>query len=132
VGRRHLRGEVIADETGEPRVIFRTPNWEDYVHVAFTEIRACGASSVQIVRRQRAMLDNLLRSLPEHRHASLQGELGLLDRIVDELYRYPEDRALARVPDPQGLGIGHGVRGRTGPGPLALPLHGAFRQVISR
>ena len=69
VGKRHLRGEVIADETGEPRVIFRTPNWEDFVHVAFTEIRACGASSVQIVRRQRAMLDNLLHSLPEHRHA---------------------------------------------------------------
>jgi uncharacterized membrane protein len=104
VGKRHLRGEVIADETGEPRVIFRTPNWEDYVHVAFTEIRACGASSVQVVRRQRAMLDNLLRSLPEHRHASLQGQLGLLDRIVDENYPYPEDRALARMSDPQGLG----------------------------
>jgi hypothetical protein len=28
----------------------------------------------------------------------------LLDRTVEELYRLPEDLALARVPDPQGLG----------------------------
>lgn len=104
VGRRHLRGELIADATGEPRVIFRTPNWEDYVHVACTEIRACGASSVQIVRRQRALLENLLRTLPAYRHAALQEQRDLLDRLVDEVYRNSEEQALARIPDVQGLG----------------------------
>jgi hypothetical protein len=30
--------------------------------------------------------------------------LGLLDQIIDRLYLSPEDRALARTPDMQGLG----------------------------
>ncbi len=34
VGRRSLRGEVILDDFGRPRLIFRTPNWEHYVQVA--------------------------------------------------------------------------------------------------
>ena len=34
-------------------LILRTPNWEDFVHIACTEIRACGAGSVQIPRRLR-------------------------------------------------------------------------------
>jgi uncharacterized membrane protein len=45
VGQRKLRGEVIVDESGRPRVIFRTPNWEHYVQVACSEIRACGAGN---------------------------------------------------------------------------------------
>jgi uncharacterized membrane protein len=104
IGRRQLRGEIIADEGGEPRVIYRTPNWGDFVHVACTEIRACGATSVQIMRRLRAMLEDLLRVLPPHRHASLNLQLTLLDRTIEAAYAFPEDRALARIPDVQGLG----------------------------
>ena len=50
-------------------MIYRTPNWEDFVHVACHEIRACGAGNVQVARRMRAMLDNLVASLPPYRHA---------------------------------------------------------------
>ena len=50
------------------------------------------------------MLENLVASLPAHRHPVLRQELDLLDRTVEELYRLPEDLALARVPDSQGLG----------------------------
>lgn len=110
LGHRQLRGEALPDDRGEPRVIFRTPNWEDYVHVACTEIRACGANSVQIARRLRAMLENLVRSLPERRHAALKGELDVLDRTIETLYGQPEDLALARIADSQGLGATPGVR----------------------
>jgi uncharacterized membrane protein len=79
VGLRKLRGEVILDDDGKLRFIFRTPNWEDYVHVACTEIRACGANNVQIARRMRAMLENLRSTLPEHRRAALETQLELLD-----------------------------------------------------
>jgi uncharacterized membrane protein len=51
-------------------VIEFVPQVGDFVHVAFTEIRACGANNVQIARRMRAMLGNLVRTLPESRHAS--------------------------------------------------------------
>jgi uncharacterized membrane protein len=104
VGKRQLRGESIADETGRPRVIYRTPNWEDFVNLSCVEIRACGASSVQIARRLRAMLDNLIASLPAHRHAALLDERRRLDLTLEPLYRLPEDLALARIPDTQGIG----------------------------
>ena len=110
VGTRHLRGELVPDATGEPRVIFRTPNWEDYVHVACTEIRSCGAGNVQVMRRMRAMLNNLTDVLAPHRHPALGVEVGLLDRVVESSFALPEDRALARVPDPQGLGGGSAGR----------------------
>ena len=110
VGQRHVRSEEILDKAGEPRLVFRMPNWEDFVHLTCTEIRHCGAGSVQVVRRLRSMLENLMQTLPPHRHAELRQQLDLLDRSIDGQYAYPEDRALARIPDPQGLGGVLGVR----------------------
>ena len=104
VGQRKLRGEVIVDGSGRPRVIFRTPNWEHYVQVACSEIRACGAGNFQVARRMRAMLENLRRTLPEHRHAALDTELDLLDWAIQTHFSRPEELALARTPDSQGLG----------------------------
>ena len=104
VGKRHLRTDEIPAASGQLRVIFRTPNWEDFVHLAFREIRSCGSSNFQIVRRLRAMIDNLLRTLPPHRHAALQQELRLLDREIERNFRYPEDLALARIADFSGVG----------------------------
>ena len=106
VGKRHLRTDGILGKSGELRVIFRTPNWEDFVHLAFSEIRACGSKNLQIVRRLRAMIDNLMHTLPAHRHAALLQELSLLDREIDKNFVYPEELALARIADAQGLG-GH-------------------------
>ena len=110
VGGRSLHGQEIIDAEGLTRVVFRTPNWEDYVHITFREIRYCGATSLQIVRRLRSMIENLLESLPEHRHPALGEELELLDRAITKNHVFPEDLALARVPDSQGLG---GSSGKT-------------------
>jgi uncharacterized membrane protein len=112
VGNRHLRGAEIADQAGQRRVIFRTPNWEDFVHISCNEIRTCGAGSVQIARRMRALLENLASSLPEHRHAALRLEADLLDRMLQKLYEFPEDLALARIADTQGLGVSSGPSSR--------------------
>jgi uncharacterized membrane protein len=109
-GNQNLRTDEILEKSGKLLVIFRTPNWEDFVHLAFTEIRQCGAQNMQIARRLRAMIENLIQTLPKHRHSALQRELQLLDRDVEKYFTYPEDLALARVGDPQGLGgaSGHG------------------------
>ena len=109
-GNQNLRTDEILDKSGRLLVIFRTPNWEDFVHLAFTEIRQCGAQSMQIARRLRAMIENLIQTLPKHRHPALQRELDLLDRDIERHFALPEDLALARVGDPQGLGgaSGHG------------------------
>jgi uncharacterized membrane protein len=104
VGKRRLHDEIVHDSAGQVRLVLRTPNWDDFVHIAFTEIRACGANNVQIARRMRAMLENLIRSLPVSRHAALRAQIDLLDRTLPDHYSLAEDLALARVPDSQGLG----------------------------
>lgn len=120
VGLRHASREEIRDEAGELRLVFRTPNWADFVHLACTEIRHFSVGSVQIMRRVRSMLENLIHTLPPYRHAELHKQLELLDRAVERHYTFAEDRALARIPDPQGLG---GVVGLQG-GPLARSSEG--------
>ena len=45
--------------------------WEDYVHLAFDEIRMAGAGSPQIARRLRAALEDLLTVAPLERKCAL-------------------------------------------------------------
>ena len=104
VGRRHLHDDVINDASGKPRVIFRTPNWDDFVELSCREIRLYGAENYQIARRLRAMLENLTATLPDNRRQALAKELGLLDQTLEALNLLPDDLALARTPDLQGLG----------------------------
>lgn len=104
VGGRDLRNEYVRDERGNLRVVFPTPNWEDFVQLTCREIRIYGAENLQIARRLRAMIDNLEEVLPESRKKALRLERDLLDRMIDKVYLLPEDIALARIADTQGLG----------------------------
>ena len=103
-GRRELRTDYVPGSDGALRLILRTPNWEDFVHLTFTEIRFYGASNIQIARRLRASIMNLMSTLPVERHAALQQELNLLDQMLERSYVCPEDLAQARIADSQGLG----------------------------
>lgn len=110
VGRRRLDDERVRDRKGRLRLLYRTPDWQDFVQLAVTEIRQFGATSIQIARRLRAMLENLIQTLPEERVALLRHELQLLHRSAERFFTEPEDRALAEVSDYQGVG---GKQGRT-------------------
>jgi uncharacterized membrane protein len=104
VGERNLKDDFLRDSKGTPRVILRTPNWEDFVQLTCREIRLYGAGNFQIARRMLAMLDNLIGTLPAVRSPPLVAERELLIRMIDKLYLLPEDAAIARIPDTQGLG----------------------------
>ena len=104
VGRRHLQEDALLDESGELRLIFQTPNWDDFVQLSLSEIRLYGAGNFQVSRRLRAMIENLLESLPENRRPALLRELDLLDRALPKLHEFAEDLDLARTADFQGLG----------------------------
>jgi uncharacterized membrane protein len=106
VGQRHLRGETILDATGRPRLILRTPNWEDFVQLSCSEIRYYGASNFQVARKLHAMLLSLMDELPPYRAPALQREIDLLDWTLDGTFSLPADRELAKIADSQGLG-GH-------------------------
>jgi uncharacterized membrane protein len=55
------------EEDGELRVIVPAQRWDDYLSLGVTEIREYGATSIQVVRRLRAMLLALSESvLPEY------------------------------------------------------------------
>lgn len=111
VGTRHLRTDEILDISSQLRVIVRTPNWDDFVHMAFSEIRACGANNLQIVRRLRAMIENLNETLPNYRQRELRDQLTLLDQEIERVFVYPQERMLARLADSQGLG-GHSTKAK--------------------
>jgi uncharacterized membrane protein len=104
IGSRRLDNEKIRDATGRVRLVYRTPDWEDFVTLAVTEIRHFGDSSIQIARRLRAMLVDLMATLPEERAEPLRQELKLLKKSAERFFQEPEDRVLAEVSDAQGLG----------------------------
>jgi uncharacterized membrane protein len=104
VGRRHLDTEAMLDESGTFGVAFHTPDWEDYVVLAVSEIRQYGRGSFQVMRRLRAMLENLIASLPESHRPPLEVQLRMLARSVERDFPDAEDRESAAFADPQGLG----------------------------
>ena len=104
VGLRRLDNEKVRDATGRVRLLYPNPDWEDFVVLAVTEIRHFGGSSIQVARRLRAMLEDLIQTLPEERSAPLRQELQMLKKSAQRFFQEPEDRALAEVSDAQGVG----------------------------
>jgi|EndMetStandDraft_8_1072994.scaffolds.fasta_scaffold67051_2 uncharacterized membrane protein len=108
-GAKNLDNARLHDDQGALRMVFPTPNWDDIVDLAVTEVRQYGASSTQVARRLRAMLEHLIDRLPEARRGTLRVELDLLERAVTRHFVEPEDRRRANIGDFQGLG-GSSVR----------------------
>jgi uncharacterized membrane protein len=104
VGLRRLDTGRVYDPNGKLVLVYRTPNWEDFVTLAVTEIRQFGCGSIQVVRRMRAMLEDLIPLLPNYRAVILQHELELLQLAINQAFPLPEDRKRAQFPDSQGLG----------------------------
>ncbi|HSV22955.1 MAG TPA: DUF2254 domain-containing protein [Xanthobacteraceae bacterium] len=106
LGRRKLDAGYAIDGKGALRLVFPMPTWEDYLALAFDEIRQYGATSVQVMRRLRAALAGLTESLPSpERAGALQRYLKHLDLVIERSPFDAEDRAMARRGDRQGLGL---------------------------
>jgi uncharacterized membrane protein len=104
LGRRRLDEGQAHDRDGKLRLVYGTPDWPDYVILAASEIRHYGVGSLQVDRRLKAMLEHLIRELPEARRAPLEQELVLLGSAVERGFKDEEDRKRARVADYQGVG----------------------------
>jgi uncharacterized membrane protein len=101
-------------------------SWEDYLELGVTEIREFGSTSVQVVRRMRAMLEQLHEEVqPEHRPA-VEDELARLEATVSAAFAQSVDLDRARVADPQGIGGGRAVEPRPKPAPT---LNGRFSEI---
>ncbi|MGZ4248774.1 MAG: DUF2254 domain-containing protein [Solirubrobacteraceae bacterium] len=112
LGSTPLKGPVtFVDQDSTRRVLLPGRTWEDYLMLAVTEIREYGASSIQVVRRLRAMLEDLQVSVrPEHRPA-VTAEIARLDATVTTGFAASVDKDRAQAGDAQGIG-----------GPSAVPV----------
>lgn len=106
LGRRALDAGCVMDEQGVLRLVFPTPTWEDYLTLAFDEIRQYGTSSVQVMRRLRSALWGLADSVTEtERKEAVRRYLDHLNVVVEHSVLDAEDRVIALQEDRQGLGL---------------------------
>jgi len=106
LGASELDAGYAFDPNGVLKLVFPTPTWEDYLTLAFDEIRQFGASSVQVMRRMRAALDGLTGWLPtEDRRQAVRRYLERLDRAIETSDFDSEDKRMALEDDRQGIGL---------------------------
>ena len=79
VGMRDLSTGKVCDGAGQLRLMYRTPDWEEFVSLAVTEIRLYGAGSIQVPHRP-------------------------LQRSGQRAFQDSEDHAFAETADSQGVG----------------------------
>jgi uncharacterized membrane protein len=106
LGSRRLNAPLMfLDGTRAARLAVPARTWADYLMLGVTEIREYGAaSSIQVARRLRSMLEDLRIAVrPEHR-AAVDAELARLDHTVDTGFAGSGDTDRARRADSQGLG----------------------------
>jgi len=100
LGATPLHGPLtFRDTEGTPRLLMPGRTWTDYLTLAVTEIREYGCSSIQVVRRLRAILEDLQESVrPEHRPA-VDTEIAIAAGFAGSV-----DIDQARARDRQGIG----------------------------
>jgi uncharacterized membrane protein len=97
-------GYALSGRDGTVRVVIPGRGWADYLELAVTEIRDYGATSTQVCRRLRALLDGLLATVPPDRQPAVRDELCRLDAAVEAAFPDPVARSRASGSDRQGIG----------------------------
>ena len=104
LGRRRLEIGAFRDGSGKVRLLITFPAWEDFLRLAFDEIRSYGAASVQVMRRMRALVNELISILPEERRPALRVWQDRLKSTVERSFSDHQDKIEASTEDRQGLG----------------------------
>jgi uncharacterized membrane protein len=105
LGRRRLEIGAVRDNQGNLRLVTPHPSWENFVALAFDEIRVYGAGSVQVMRRMKALAGDLMDYLPEERHKPLLAQQKRLNATIARTFETAEEKREASVEDRQGLGV---------------------------
>ena len=112
LGRCDLDVGRMRDAAGHLRLDMPVPSWDDLVGLALDEIRFCGATSVQVMRRIRALLQDLRAQVLPERLAALEYFLLRVDKGIRRDFADADDQRDALEIDRQGLGMA-----REQPGP---------------
>ncbi len=114
LGLRRLDEGRFRGRDGALRLVVPFPTWEDFLLLAFDEIRFYGATSVQVMRRMSALLTDLLEVLPAERHAALRHWQERLASTIARSFEELEEKQEAAVEDSQGLGVPRRASVRSG------------------
>jgi uncharacterized membrane protein len=110
VGQTDLSDEATPLGEMDAGLVVPVRRWGDYLALSVTEIREYGGASIQVVRRLRAMLDELSLSVLPERRGQVLREIERLEGAVATTWGATVDVDLAGRPDRQGIG---GPSGRT-------------------
>lgn len=106
LARRPFPSPCREDEGGVLRLVCPRVSWDNYVSLAFDEIRHAGAGSIQVVRRVRHALEDLLAIVPEVRAGAVREQWRLVEQAAERGLPTKRDRVTALVASPQGHGPG--------------------------
>jgi len=105
LGGRRLEIGAYPDDSGHIRLIIPFPSWDDFLHLGFEEILSYGARSVQVMRRMKALIADLLSVVPPERRASLRYWQERLQTSISRSFEDAEEKLSASGEDRQGLGV---------------------------
>jgi uncharacterized membrane protein len=92
------------DRDGRTGLVIPVRNWDEYLTLSTTEIREYGAGSIQVMRRMRAMLEELHDEVRSENRAAVEAELARLDATVLRTFGESVDLDRAGTGDTQGIG----------------------------
>jgi uncharacterized membrane protein len=105
IGTTELEGVRLPTGDGQTRgLVIPMRSWDEYLALGVTEIRQYGSSSIQVVRRLRALLEQLQREVPSKHRAAVDAELARLDATVADAFGQSVDLDRARIADEEGMG----------------------------
>ena len=102
--RRDLTRGEIRDGQGVLRFAFPSPSWEDFLSIALDETRIYGEGSIQVARRLRALLEDLVSLAPASRLPAVEQQIAMLERSINRSFSEDTERLVAGARDRQGIG----------------------------
>jgi uncharacterized membrane protein len=96
--------EYRVDDDGRLLLILHRPDWDDYVALGLDELRIYGGGSIQVMRRIRFIVEDLLQVAREDRRPPLRRQLILLEATIEAGLAVEQDRATASRGSRQGHG----------------------------
>jgi uncharacterized membrane protein len=100
-----LERGAYRDGDGAVRLVVPSPVWADLLRLALDEICACGATSVQVMRRMTALINDVDAVAPEQRRPAIREWKARLQLAVARSFATADERSDASTADRQGLGV---------------------------
>ena len=101
---RSLGDGLLHDQAGRVVVRYPAPTWDTFLALAVDEILLYGGGSLQVTRRVRAMLEDLLADTHQARWPAISAKLAALQRATQRAFPDKAEESEAAEPDRQGIG----------------------------